>query len=60
MTEKLTIDGKEYELKHVAADYSTPKATKWLDAALKAEERGSESMVDKALDKAVDAEKAGE
>lgn len=59
-TGTVTLNGKEVELEHVEPGYSTPKATKYLDTALKAEARGSEAMADKALDKAVEAEGRGE
>lgn len=56
----ITVEGKEYELKYVEPDYSTPKATKFLDMALKQEASPEPKMVEKLFEKAVAAELAGE
>lgn len=60
MADKIEVDGKTVTLTHVSAGYSSPKATKWLDTALRAEERDSgNTMIDKALTKAVECEAQG-
>ncbi len=58
----------DYEFVHVEPDYSTPKATKYLDQAIRTEEGQMMAdaddqkrlhWVNKLLDKAVEAEEAG-